>query len=130
MNRQMGVPKFYRWLSGATVLNHVNAGTVPIIDNLYLDMNGVIHNCSHGAGTDANTRHVGMRWCATIAPDRSLRVPPFRPPFPPTPNADRDPTRLVRSQMSKVFAYLDHIFRMVRPRRLLYMAIDGVLARR
>ena len=24
--------------------------------------------------------------------------------------------------MTKVFAYLDHIFRMVRPRRLLYMA--------
>ena len=54
----MGVPKFYRWLSERyPMLNHTcDAGTVPIIDNLYLDMNGVIHNCSHGAGTDANTR--------------------------------------------------------------------------
>ena len=53
----MGVPKFYRWLSERyPMLNHTcDAGTVPIIDNLYLDMNGVIHNCSHGAGTDANT---------------------------------------------------------------------------
>ena len=54
----MGVPKFYRWLSERyPMLNHTcDAGTVPIIDNLYLDMNGVIHNCSHGAGTDVNTR--------------------------------------------------------------------------
>lgn len=54
----MGVPKFYRWLSERyPMLNHsCDAGTVPIIDNLYLDMNGVIHNCSHGAGTDVNTR--------------------------------------------------------------------------
>ena len=54
----MGVPKFYRWLSERyPMLNHTcGAGNVPIIDNLYLDMNGVIHNCSHGAGTDVNTR--------------------------------------------------------------------------
>ena len=54
----MGVPKFYRWLSERyPMLNQTcDAGTVPIIDNLYLDMNGVIHNCSHGAGTDVNTR--------------------------------------------------------------------------
>ena len=56
--RAMGVPKFYRWLSERyPMLNHsCDAGSVPIIDNLYLDMNGVIHNCSHGAGTDVNTR--------------------------------------------------------------------------
>ena len=54
----MGVPKFYRWLSERyPMLNYsCDAGNVPIIDNLYLDMNGVIHNCSHGAGTDVNTR--------------------------------------------------------------------------
>lgn len=54
----MGVPKFFRWISERyPLLNHsCDSGSVPIIDNLYLDMNGVIHNCSHGAGTDVNTR--------------------------------------------------------------------------
>eukprot|EP00227_Mantoniella_beaufortii_P001303 CAMPEP_0197618544 /NCGR_PEP_ID=MMETSP1326-20131121/61589_1 /TAXON_ID=1155430 /ORGANISM="Genus nov. species nov., Strain RCC2288" /LENGTH=324 /DNA_ID=CAMNT_0043187443 /DNA_START=325 /DNA_END=1297 /DNA_ORIENTATION=- len=91
----MGVPKFYRWLSERyPMLNQsCDAGSLPIIDNLYLDMNGVIHNCSHGAGTDINTR---------MTEDE---------------------------MMTKVFAYLDHIFCMVRPRRLLYMAIDGVAPR-
>ena len=59
----------------------------------YLDMNGVIHNCSHGAGTDTNTR------------------------------------MSEEEMMQKVFAYIDHLFRMVRPKRLLYMAIDGVAPR-
>ena len=81
----MGVPKFYRWLSERyPMLNHTcDAGTVPIIDNLYLDMNGVIHNCSHGAGTDANTR---MTEDEMVRSRSRFRVPPsFRALFPPRP---------------------------------------------
>ena len=91
----MGVPKFFRWLAERyPLLQQQCAGSaLPDIDNLYLDMNGVIHNCSHGAGTDVNTR---------MSEDE---------------------------MMSKVFAYLDHLFRMTRPNKLLYMAIDGVAPR-
>ena len=91
----MGVPKFFRWLAERYPLlqQEIAGNQIPGIDNLYLDMNGVIHNCSHGAGTDVNTR---------MTEDE---------------------------MMSKVFAYLDHLFRMTRPNKMLYMAIDGVAPR-
>ena len=45
-----GIPKFYRWLSERYPLINVSTASVaiPVIDNLYFDMNGIIHNCTHG----------------------------------------------------------------------------------
>lgn len=91
----MGVPKFYRWISERypCLSEVVKEYQIPDFDNLYLDMNGIIHTCSH-------------------------------------PNDDDPHFRITEE---KIFAgichYLDFLFRMIKPKKVFFMAVDGVAPR-
>jgi len=109
----MGVPAFFRWLleKYPRVIEYIVEDEIDFhpngkrkfgdcskanpngieFDNLYLDMNGIIHPCCHPEDSDQP--------------------------------ADED------EMIQNVFHYIDHIFSMIRPRKILFMAIDGVAPR-
>jgi len=93
----MGVPKFYRWLSERfPQINQVLTGAtiLPEFDNFYLDMNGIIHACTH--------------------PNESVLANSLT----------------VREMVLAIFRYIDRmVTHIVKPKKILFMAIDGVAPR-
>ncbi|KAJ2946889.1 hypothetical protein O0L34_g16222 [Tuta absoluta] len=91
----MGVPKFFRYTSERyPCLNElVKQYQIPDFDNMYLDMNGIIHNCSHPDDSDPHFR---------ITEEKIFR---------------------------DIFHYLSILFQIIKPKKLFFMAIDGVAPR-
>ena len=109
----MGVPAFFKWLTlrypnividanenipnlNGLDLNKIIASnyidsSLPSIDNLYFDMNGIIHPCAHPQ--------------------------------------DRDSPESFTEMFNGIFDYVDKIIRIIKPKKLIYMAIDGCAPR-
>jgi 5'-3' exoribonuclease 1 len=91
----MGVPKFFRWLSERypAISMLIAESRIPEFDSLYLDMNGIIHNCTHS-------------------------------------DSDSPTFRMTEDQMFiAIFNYIEHLFGKIKPKKLFYMAVDGVAPR-
>ncbi|TRM64823.1 exonuclease II [Schizophyllum amplum] len=91
----MGIPKFFRYISERYPLTSqlIQENKIPEFDNLYLDFNGIIHNCSHPNDADAHFR-------------------------------------MSEEQIfTGIFSYVDHLFAKIKPKKLLFLAVDGVAPR-
>jgi len=92
-----GIPKLFRWLTDQypSVNQRISEGlsaNSEEIDMLYLDMNGIIHQCTHA-------------------------------------NSDELVILDEKAMLQKIFTYTDRLYKIVKPRRMFYLAVDGVAPR-
>lgn len=96
----MGIPAFFRWLQRKypNIVEPFDDGSLDPatkqkiwFDNLYLDMNNIIHPCTH--------------------PE------------------DKPPPQNEEEMFEAIFEYTEKVIAMVKPRHLVYLAIDGVAPR-
>lgn len=93
----MGIPKFFRYISERwpMISQLIEGSPIPEFDNLYLDMNSILHTCTHGNDIDLVTS-----------------------------------SRLTEEEIfARIFTYIDHLFLTIKPKKVFYMAIDGVAPR-
>lgn len=93
-----GIPRLFRWLVDLypIVLESVRDGLTSknamAIDNFYLDMNGIIHACTHSNN------------------DKLIEADEVQ-------------------QFKRIFAYTDNLYKLVKPSKLMFLAVDGVAPR-
>lgn len=94
----MGIPRFYRYMSERYPLINQpisDVSLLPEFDAFYLDMNGIIHNCTHSDAAD-----------------------------------DALNTQSLNAQLHSIFTYMDRLItHIIKPKQLVYFAIDGVAPR-
>jgi 5'-3' exonuclease len=92
-----GIPKLFRWLVDLYPLIVESVGDVigersMSVDYFYLDMNGIIHSCTHA-------------------------------------NADKLIASNENDMFERIFAYTDRLYKLVKPRKMMFLAVDGVAPR-
>ncbi|AOA63264.1 5'-3' exoribonuclease 1 [Komagataella phaffii CBS 7435] len=90
----MGIPKFFRYISERwpMISEPIEDSQIAEFDNLYLDMNSILHNCTH-----SNDGSVDLM--------------------------------KEEEMFSAIFAYIEHLFTLIKPGKTFFMAIDGVAPR-
>lgn len=72
-----GIPKFFRWIAERfpLTLSNLTADVQQVeIDNLYLDMNGIIHNCTHANQSRTTATEEQMVYHAFAYIERLVRI--------------------------------------------------------
>jgi len=96
----MGIPKFFKWLTRRypmILTNLKSEEEVPPTDNLYMDLNGIVHNAIHG---NDPTRH-----------ERISKLEDLEEVW------------------ADIMRAIDEIVHVVKPRKLILLAVDGVAPR-
>lgn len=91
-NKLFGIPRMYKWLTSyypnvreELIQNEKKRN----IDNFYVDMNGVIHHCTHA-------------------------------------NKETLPIHDEHELFSNIIKYLNNLFELIEPKKLIYIGVDGV----
>jgi len=101
----MGVPRFFQHIlkvypESCRQITFNTASFPESVDGLYIDANGIIHNCARA-----------------LFFEKTKRLCPRATPTPPKPTFE--------AVYQKICEYIDQLVKYVRPAKLLYVAIDG-----